>query len=95
MAEELPQQLAQGPIQMVYFNGFSINVGNADFSIRLRLENADIIELRGSYSTFKTLAQKLSEVVSRFEKMTDHNLMTTDEILEVMQKKLSAPKKET
>jgi hypothetical protein len=72
--------------QSVYFNGFSIGLSNADFALRANLENVELLELRMSFTTAKTLAEKLTETVAKFEEMTSHKLMTTEEVLKALQK---------
>jgi thermostable 8-oxoguanine DNA glycosylase len=87
--KESPSQPEAIPVQ--YFNGFSLGVGNADFSMKLRLENQDFVLLKCSYTVAKTLAEKLPAVVTRFEKMTGHTLMTTQESMKAL--KAEAEKK--
>src|SRR5438046_2511632 len=80
MEDPLAQSLLREHVPIQYFNGFAIGVGNADFSLSIRLENRDVMVLKCSYTVAKTLAQKVSEVVGKFEKVTDHNLMTTEQV---------------
>ena len=63
----------------IYFNSFAIGAGNADFTIILKLDNRVIVDLKASFTTAKTLAQKLSFTVEQFEVATDHPLMTAEE----------------
>ena len=67
-------------VPTLYFNGFAIGIGNADFTLQIRLENTDSVILKCSYTVAKTLSIKLSEVVARFEAVTNHDVMTTEEV---------------
>jgi len=70
---------------IVYFNGFGIGVGNADFTVQLRLENENRVLLKCSYTVAKTLAQKLTYAVGQFEKATDYDLLTTEQVGKALQ----------
>jgi hypothetical protein len=77
-------------IQMVYFNGFAVGFGNADISIRLKIDNVDIVELKASYTTAKTMAEALRITIDQFESVTDHTLLTAKEIAgKIVEKKRS------
>ena len=83
MAEPSPSQPAAPATRRVpgiYFNGFGIAVGNSDFSISVALDNQPVAELKGSYTTIKTLAEKLLWAVQHFEKATNRQILTTDEV---------------
>lgn len=73
-------------VQSLYFNGFVLGMSNADFVVRLNLEHTELMDLRMSFTMAKTLAEKLSEAVLRFEKHTDHKLMTTEDVFKALQK---------
>ena len=73
-------------VQSLYFNGFSLGISNADFVVRLNLEHTELMDLRMSFTMAKTLAEKLGEAVTRFEKHTEHKLMTTDTVFEALKK---------
>ena len=82
-------------IQTVYFNGFAVGYGNADISMRLMIDNVDIVELKASYTTAKTLAQALNKTIERFESLTNHPLLTTQEITgKIIEQKKSGHKEE-
>ena len=70
----------------MYFNGFAVAMGSSDFSLRLRVDNVDFIECKASYTTIKTLAEKLSFAVKSFEELTNHPLMTTEDVNKALAK---------
>ncbi len=79
-----PSSLAvtpQSTKKVIYFNGFVVGIGNADCTLDLRIDSTEIVSARCSYTLAKTLSLKLAEAVARLEKVTNHNLMTTDEVL--------------
>ena len=80
-------------VEGFYFNGFAIGVGNADFTLTLKVDNRPVTVLKASYTTAKTLAEKLTAMVTRFEKTTNHDLMTTETVAALL--KNFEPKKET
>jgi hypothetical protein len=84
MEDPLAVATEQTERTIIYFNGFTIGVGNADFAITLRLENAERVSLKCSYTVAKTLAEKLTIIVGQFEKATEHNLMTTEQVGEAL-----------
>lgn len=91
MADHKLEEEAEPTIQFAYFNGFALALGNSDFSIRLRLDNTDFVELKASFTTVKTLAQNLTEMVKHFEEITGHPLMTNRDVLKAIQKTPDAP----
>jgi hypothetical protein len=80
------EQQRNQPVPALYFNGFAIAVGNSDFTLQLKLENNDIAVLKCSYTVAKTLAIKLSDVVDRFEKATEYDLLTTEQVAESLKR---------
>jgi len=96
MAETPPTvkfQMIPGPIEpasppksaILYFNGFGLAFGNSDVTIKLNLENVEILELKASYTTAKTLAEGLAKMMEKFEGVTDHRVMAIDEVGKKMQ----------
>jgi hypothetical protein len=76
----LPPGLHMQQTPVVYFNGFAIALGNADFTIVLNLDNAPAITLKCSFTEAKSLAEKLKIAVEQLEKVTNYNLMTADQV---------------
>ena len=63
-------------IPAVYFNGFAIALSSADVAIQISIDNQPLINLKGSYTTMKTLSEGLAMAMARFEKVTEHTVMT-------------------
>ena len=61
-----------------YFNGFAINLSNADIGLVLLLNNHPVDAVNMSFSTAKTLAVKLGTMISDLEKATGHEIMDVD-----------------
>jgi len=106
MPDETPQPERREGIQKrqtreiegVYFNGFTIAVGNADVSLQLRIENQPVMMLKMSYTVAKTLGEMLHARIGDFERITHHPLMTTRETLKALQAeaaRLKAEKEKT
>lgn len=73
-------------VNCIYFNGFSIWMGNADISLTLQLSGRDILSLNTSYTVAKTLHQKLAEMVGILERQSGHPIMSTDDVTQYLQK---------
>lgn len=67
-------------IPSFYFNGFQMNLSNADVGAVLLLNNQPQLSLNMSYTTAKTLAEALQEIVGALEKVTKQAIMTTKEV---------------
>jgi hypothetical protein len=95
MAEQAPQSSPQShekvevgqvvpspnePIPLIYFNGFKLNFGSGDITFTLRVDNQNMAALKGSYTVVKTLSQALSKLIDDFERITNHNVMTSQEV---------------
>jgi len=65
---------------ILYFNGFALAFGNSDITIKLNLENMEVLELKASYTTAKTLASGLAQMMEQFERVTNHTVMVIDEV---------------
>lgn len=71
--------------KILYFNGFFLGMSNADILLRLNLDQTELLDLRMSFTVAKTLSIKLAETVARFEKITDHKVMTTEDVFKALQ----------
>ena len=76
-----PEQNEQ-PIELpgVYFNGFQLGLSNADVNGILLLNNQPALGISMSYTTAKTLAKALNEMVETLEKVTKREIMTTQQV---------------
>lgn len=62
----------------IYANGFLIYRSNADVGIILRLDNKPTHRIHLSFSSAKSLAEKLMQAVQDLENVTGQSIMTTD-----------------
>jgi hypothetical protein len=74
------EALSSDRVPHIYANGFIYAIGNVDVTVILQRNGIPNAVLNMSYSMTKTLYQKLGDAVSKFEKKTQHNIMTPDEI---------------
>jgi hypothetical protein len=63
-----------------YFNGFQIGLSNSDISMLLLNSGKPIAQLHMSYTTAKSLSVMLTDVITKLEEATNHELMTTEYI---------------
>jgi len=71
---------------MIYFNGFGIAVGTADFTISLQRHGEVVATLSASYTVAKTFAASLTEAMRQFEHQTAHEIMTVQDINKALSK---------
>lgn len=81
-------------IESIYGNGFEIAIGTGDVFIKLKLNGKNIKVLYLSYTLAKTLAQKLTSVVDTLEEITNHKMLTTDEVDAVLKNFVSKQNKQ-
>lgn len=72
--------LDSGDIPHIYFNGFTNAMGQSDITSVLFRSGAPAATLNMSYTTAKTFALKLGQLVASLEAETSHEIMTTDDI---------------
>ena len=73
-ATELP------PENKYYFNGFTVQITPADFTIVLLLDNEPIAYLNSTHTLAKTLSTKIEGLIKNFEEKTKTTIMTLDEL---------------
>ena len=66
----------------LYANSFSLALGMGDLAILLSVADKDIGVLNLSYTTAKTLAIKIQQLISLLEEQSGQTIMTTDDINE-------------
>ena len=69
-----------------YFNGFELGLSNADVIATLSLSNSPVASVYMSYTTAKTLATRLAEVVAHLERVTERQIMTTIDVAAGLEK---------
>ena len=83
-AERIKAALASQDIPHIYANGFINALSNSDILVVLECHSSPVAVLNMSYTTAKSLAQKLSATIADFEKASNHTIMTTDVVNEVL-----------
>lgn len=84
---EVPVPLTQVmEVQNLYFNGFGLGLGNSDINAILLQNGQPILRLNMSYTTAKTLLVHLQDIMGKLEEVTDHEIMTTMQVSEGLQK---------
>lgn len=70
------------PIEVghLYTNGFQLNLSNADVNSIFMLNGVPQISLSMSFTTAKTLAVALNEMIEALECVTGRSIMTTSEV---------------
>ncbi len=71
-------------IPKLYTNSFSLALGAGDLAILLSVADKDIGVLNLSYTTAKTLAIKIQQLISLLEEKSGQTIMTTDDINELL-----------
>jgi hypothetical protein len=68
----------------MYFNGFQIGITNSDVSGVMLLNGQPQAVLNMSYTTAKSLATALNELIARLESATGRPIMITKEVDRVL-----------
>jgi len=79
---EMTGQLQTHVVPNVYFNGVLVRLSLSDINMVLMTDGLPSCELHMSFTTAKTLAEKLSDIVTEFERRTGHGIMTMGEVAE-------------
>ncbi|SRR6266498_526371 len=92
--ENEPQIRSQSPkpIPSVYFNGFQVALSTADILITIQHSNNSILNLSLSYTTAKTLAEKLEGAINLLEKRSKSKIMSIEEVGRFLQEELKDTK---
>ena len=84
--QKLETALTSQDIPHIYVNGFVNALSNSDIIVVLERHRSQVAVLSMSYTTAKSLAQKLSETIAAFESATGQTIMTTDFVNEALSK---------
>lgn len=63
-----------------YFNGFNVGTSFSDMGCVVHLNGIPVAALCMSFTTAKTLANALNNMLTDFERDTDHTIMTMAEV---------------
>ncbi len=87
MAEERREdadapRIDQGAIAIpdIYFNGMDIGLSLSDVGLLVMTDGQPRCKLHMSFTTAKTLAKELGDAVAEFERLTEHSIVTMDEV---------------
>ena len=86
-AERLKAALVSQDVPHIYANGFVNALSDADIIVVLERNNSPVAVLNMSYTTAKSLAHKLSQLIADFEKDSNQSIMTTDVVSEALSQK--------
>lgn len=89
---DLDKEIAEFEGEPTYFNGFACGVGIGDIMIVLKRNNKNVAVLNTSYTVAKTLVAKLNGLIKNLENRASTNILTTDQINEVMSEQIDANK---
>lgn len=87
--ERIQEALASEVIPHLYANGFSNTMSNADVALVFEHNQKPIATINMSYTLTKSLASKLSRLITILEQGTEHEMLTTDDVAEKMQAHLA------
>lgn len=74
-----------------YCNGFTNYLGLSDVNLVMMLNNAPIASVNMSYTTAKTLAEKLANLISILEEQNDNQkILTTGDVENLLKRKKEA-----
>jgi hypothetical protein len=75
-------------VPKIYINGFSVGMSLSDIYIYTEIAGSPSAMLLMSFTTAKTLAQHLGQVVADFEEMTGQKLLSMDDIQSALKAKV-------
>jgi len=80
MQKIMQEAIASEQVVNIYGNGFICLNTNADMLIIMQKNQKPVAVINLSYTTAKTLSEKLGQMVRDFEKKTGNTIMTIDVI---------------
>jgi hypothetical protein len=80
LQEQITQALGDETLPVIYFNGFANTAGSGDVVIVLMRHNKPVAILNLSHSVAKSLAARLSDVISTLEQRTGNIIMSADDM---------------
>ena len=72
-------------VPKLYFNGFSIVFNATDATLLLEKMGAPVALFNMSYTTAKSLTNKLNDSMSKFENVVKQKILDIDEVIEHIQ----------
>ena len=87
LLDQIQAALEADTVPKIYVNGF-INAYNvADVILVFQQNNKNVAVINMSYTTAKTLAEKLGGLIKGFEITTEHEIMSIDTVKAKIEKK--------
>lgn len=84
-SEEIIQEtLSNSDIPKLYVNGFLSGHSNADMILLLMQNGTPYSLLNMSFTTAKSLHQNLGDLISKFEAVTNHTVMTMHDVADLI-----------
>ena len=80
-ADRVQEAVKNTNIPQLYCNGFALQASGLDTLMVLERNGLPVATLNMSFSSAKTLAQKLNELIDAIEKRTGRSIMTDEEIV--------------
>ncbi len=90
---EIDQAVLDPDVPKIYANGFSCALGLGDVAVLLKNGPRSIGVLNMSYTTAKTLAEKLLGLVSFLEEKSGNRVLNTEEVKEVLTRDAQSQKR--
>lgn len=79
--KQFPDPKPESPkAQTVYINGFQLGLSTADAFVVLQRNGQNFLTVNMSYTTAKSLAEKLSEMISDLEKHCKRPIMSSEDV---------------
>ena len=73
------------PIAKIYVNGFLLGQSFSDMTLVCQTNGTPSVLLNMSFTTAKSLAVKLNNIINTFEEKTKHTILTIDDIRTTME----------
>ena len=70
----------------LYFNGFQLGLSNADVYLTIAHNNQALMRLSLSYTTAKTLGEKLIQAITLLERESNNKIMSIEDVSGVLKK---------
>lgn len=80
MAERVEHAFSSPDVPMIYANSFISGHSRSDVYVVLERNGRPVSVLNMSFTTAKSLQESLAKTISNLEVMTDHVIMTIDDI---------------
>lgn len=80
MAERVEYSFSSPEVPKIYANGFTSGHSRSDVYVLLEQNGQPVTVLNMSFTTAKSLQESLAKTISNLEVMTDHVIMTINDV---------------